>query len=239
MNPLLIPVVAAQAVYVRLTTETLPPAGGPDSGTAGGTAGAAADAAAGAGPLRIAVVGESTAAGCGVERHEDGFTGQFARELSARTGRPVDWSVLGRYGATARRIRYRLVPELDTGLHVAALLAGVNDVLTRRSSQDWGDDLAAVVGELAQRADQVLVTGIPPFGEFPSIPKTLGRYLGERAAVLDEVAQRVCSEVQGVTWIPSANVLPMGPDFFARDRFHPSAQGYREWAQVVAGKVAL
>ncbi|MCX4791683.1 MULTISPECIES: SGNH/GDSL hydrolase family protein [unclassified Streptomyces] len=231
MHPLLMPVVAAQALFVRMSTETLPPADGPESGTAG--------EAAGAEPLRIAVVGESTAAGCGVEQHEEGFTGQFARELSVRTGRPVDWSVHGRYGATARRIRYRLLPELDTGLHVVALLAGVNDVLTRRSPQDWGDDLGAVVGELAQRADQVVVTGIPPFAEFPSIPGVLGRYLGERAAVLDEVAQRVCAEVQGVTWIGSTNVLPMGPDFFARDRFHPSAQGYREWAQIVAGKVAL
>ncbi|MFD4764213.1 hypothetical protein ACFWOJ_36970, partial [Streptomyces sp. NPDC058439] len=115
MNPLLVPVVAAQAVYLRLSTETLPAAGGPESGTtdetvgapagepAGERAGAAAGGAAGAGPLRVAVVGESTAAGCGVERHEEGFTGQFARELSARTGRPVDWAVRGRYGATARR----------------------------------------------------------------------------------------------------------------------------------------
>ncbi|GAA3378607.1 hypothetical protein GCM10020367_58800 [Streptomyces sannanensis] len=96
-----------------------------------------------------------------------------------------------------------------------------------------------MIGELAQRADQVVVTGIPPFAKFPSVPGTLGRYLGERAAVLDEVAQRVCADVQGATWIGSTNVLPMGPDFFARDRFHPSAQGYREWAQVVAGKLAL
>lgn len=162
MHPLLMPVVAAQALFVRMSTEALPPAGGPESGTAG--------EAAGGEPLRIAVVGESTAAGCGVEQQEEGFTGQFARELSVRTGRPVDWSVHGRYGATARRIRYRLLPELDTGLHVVALLAGVNDVLTRRSPQDWGDDLGAVVGELAQRADQVVVTGIPPFAEFPSIP---------------------------------------------------------------------
>ncbi|MFF2014259.1 SGNH/GDSL hydrolase family protein [Streptomyces sp. NPDC058195] len=258
MNPLLMPVVAAQAVYVRMSTETLPPAGGPDSGTAdvgvlavtdagqasaasgaSAAAGGATGGAAGADRLRIAVVGESTAAGCGVESHEDGFTGQFARELSARAGCPVDWTVRGRHGATARRIRYRLVPEVDSGLHVVALLAGVNDVLTRRSPQDWGDDLEAVVGELAQRADQVLVTGIPPFAEFPSVPKAMGRYLGERATALDEVAQRVCAETPGVTWIGSTNVLPMGPDFFARDRFHPSAQGYSEWARVVAGKVAL
>ncbi|MFG2558686.1 SGNH/GDSL hydrolase family protein [Streptomyces sp. NPDC048496] len=165
--------------------------------------------------------------------------GNLARELSERTGRPVEWSVRGQYGATVRRIRYRLLHEVGSDLQVAALLAGVNDVLGRRSPQNWGDDLAAVVGDLARRAEEVVVTGIPAFGEFPSVPGTLGRYLAERATALDEVSQRVCAGIAGVTWIGSTDVLPMGPEFFARDRFHPLAHGYRAWARIVAGKVAL
>ncbi|GAA2391850.1 SGNH/GDSL hydrolase family protein [Streptomyces glaucosporus] len=237
MNPFLLPVIAAQGLYVRYSTEVLPPAGGPTTGTseASGTEGSEA----GGEPMRIAVLGESTAAGCGVDSHDDGFAGCFARALSERSGRPVEWSVWGRHGATLRRIRYRLLPEVSSGLRVAALLAGVNDVLTRRSPQDWGQDLEAVVGELAERAEQVVVTGVPPFGEFPSLPGTLRRYLAARAAELDEVSQRVCAGVAGVTWISSTDVLPMGPEFFARDRFHPSAYGYGEWARIVAGKVAM
>jgi lysophospholipase L1-like esterase len=242
MNPFLLPVIAAQGLFVRYSTETLPPAGGPTTGTCGaaGTFGASGtEGPAGGEPVRIAVLGESTAAGCGVDSHGDGFTGNFARELSERSGRPVEWSVCGQYGATLRRIRYRLLPEVGSDLRVAALLAGVNDVLGRRSPQDWGQDLEAVVNGLAERAEQVVVTGVPPFGEFPSLPGTLRRYLSTRAAALDEVSQRVCAGVPGVTWISSTNVLPMGPEFFARDRFHPSAYGYAEWARVVAGKVAL
>jgi lysophospholipase L1-like esterase len=243
MNPFLLPVIAAQGLYVRYSTEVLPPAGGPTTGTcpdarrsgAFGTEGPEA----GGEPVRIAVLGESTAAGCGVDGHDDGFTGHFARELSERAGRPVEWSVWGRHGATLRRIRYRLLPEVGSGLRVAVLLAGVNDVLARRSPRDWGEDLEAVAGELAERAEQVVVTGVPPFGEFPSLPGTLRRYLAARAAELDEVSQRVCAGVAGVTWISSTDVLPMGPEFFARDRFHPSAYGYGEWARIVAGKVAM
>ncbi|WP_328698438.1 SGNH/GDSL hydrolase family protein [Streptomyces sp. NBC_00342] len=230
MNPLLFPVIAAQGLLVRMRTETLTPAGGPTSGT---------ESPAEDEPVRIAVLGESTAAGCGVDSHGKGFTGHFARELGARTGRPVEWAVHGQYGATVRRIRYRLLPEVGPDLQVAALLAGVNDVLGRTSPQGWGDELHAVVKELGQRAEQVVVTGIPAFGEFPSVPGTLGRYLAERATALDDVSQRVCAEFANVTWVGSVDVLPMGPEFFARDRFHPSAHGYREWARIVAGKVAL
>jgi lysophospholipase L1-like esterase len=248
MNPFLLPVIAAQGLFVRYSTEALPPAGGPTTGTCpvAGTSEASGTSVApgtegpvGGAPVRIAVLGESTAAGCGVDSHDDGFAGSFARELSERSGRPVDWSVSGRHGATLRRIRYRLLPEVGSGLAVAALLAGVNDVLGRRSPQDWGQDMEAVVGGLAERAEQVVVTGVPPFGEFPSLPGTLRRYLARQAAALDEVSQRVCADVPRVTWISSTDVLPMGPEFFARDRFHPSAYGYGEWARIVAGKVAL
>lgn len=212
----------------------LPPAAGPTTGTAGDASRQ---------PLRLAVLGESTAAGCGVDTHDDGFPGCLARELAARTRRPVTWDVVGQHAATARRIRHRLLPRLGQDLDVAVLLAGVNDVLTRRAPGQWGDDLVAIVDDLADRAEHVAVTGIPPFQAFPSLPATLARYLAERAAALDEVARQVCAAQPRVTWVSSTDLLPAllpaGPDFFARDRFHPSASGYRRWAQAVAEHLAL
>jgi len=126
VNPLLLPIVAVQGMRVRAATEVLPPAAGPTSGTAGEDTSQP--------PLRVAVLGESTAAGCGADTNDNAFPGRLAGELATRTGRSVEWQVVGQYGATARRIRYRLLPELGgEKLNVAVLLAGVNDVLTRRT----------------------------------------------------------------------------------------------------------
>jgi lysophospholipase L1-like esterase len=230
MNPLLMPVVAFQGMRVRSSTETLPPADGPTSGTAGEASGT---------PVRVAVLGESTAAGCGVGTHDEGFPGGLARKLAATTRRPVAWEVVGQNAATARRIRYKLLPELGKDLDAAVLLAGVNDVLTRRSPAEWGDDLTAIVDDLTGRAEHVAVTGIPPFDVFPSLPTTLGRYLAERARALDEVSERVCGERPRVTFVSADGLLPVDADFFARDHFHPSAAGYRRWAEVVADHLAL
>jgi lysophospholipase L1-like esterase len=83
------------------------------------------------------------------------------------------------------------------------------------------------------------MTAIPPFTALPSLPTTLGRYLAERAAALDAVSRRVCAEQPRATWISSTDLLPIGPDFFASDRFHPSAIGYRRWARAVADDLAL
>lgn len=232
MNRLLLPVVALQGLWVRRTFILAAPVSGPSTGTSGGS-GAGAGAA-----LRLAVVGESTAAGSGVDSHDDGFAGSLARALTTRTGRPVDWEVAAQFGATARRIRHRLLPRL-TGEHdLAVLLAGANDVLTRRPAADWADDLAAIVDGLGARAERVAVSGIPPFGLFPALPGALRRYLGERAARFDEVARQVCAVRPAATWIGFGAGERPGPGFFAADRFHPSAAGYRQWAGAVADGLA-
>jgi hypothetical protein len=114
MNPFLLPVIAAQGIWVRSTTEKLPPAAGPTTGTAGDASNP---------PVRIGVLGESTAAGCGVNTHDNGFPGALARELAARGSRSVSWEVVGQNSATARRIRHRLLPQLGRDLDVAVLLA--------------------------------------------------------------------------------------------------------------------
>jgi lysophospholipase L1-like esterase len=149
----------------------------------------------------------------------------LAREINARTGRPVQWQVTGQFGATARRIRYRLLPQLDEDLDVAVLLAGGNDVMTRRSPDQWRDDLSAIVDGLTERADQVVVAGIPPFALFPSMSAALGRYLSERAAALDDVSRQICAARPGTTWVTMPGAPP--PYFFASDRFHLSAAGYQ------------
>ncbi|WP_369751302.1 hypothetical protein, partial [Micromonospora sp. ATCC 39149] len=98
MNPVLLPVVAAQGIWLRARTEILPPAGGPTTGATP----APPDVSTGAvdaRPLRLGVLGESTAAGCGADTHDEGFTGALARALAERT-RP-DGRLVG--GGPARR----------------------------------------------------------------------------------------------------------------------------------------
>ena len=97
MNRLKLPVAAVQGMWMRAAMKPAPPAAGPTRGTVGTSS---------APPLRIAVVGDSTAAGCGVGNHDDGFAGCLAREITARTQWPVQWHVVGQFGATARQRRH-------------------------------------------------------------------------------------------------------------------------------------
>lgn len=230
-NLLQLPIAAAQGLWLRSTIKLAPPATGPTSGTA--------DPAGPSGrtPLSVAVVGESTAAGAGAVSHNDAFAGSLARTLAARTRRPVHWQAVGQFGATARRIRYRLLPQLPDDLDAVVLLAGGNDVMSRRAPDEWRADLSAIVDGLMNHADLVVVAGTPPFSRFPSMPATLGRYLGARAAALDDVSRQVCAVRPCTTWVGMPGVPR--PEFFATDGFHLSATGYRHWAGVIAEHLDL
>jgi lysophospholipase L1-like esterase len=228
MNRVWLPVVAVQGLWLRSTVRPASTPGGGTSGTVPGPSEA---------PLRLAVLGDSTAAGCGVTGDEEAFAAPFAREVAARTGRPADWQAVGQFGATARRIRFRLVPRLGDDLDVVVLLAGANDVMAGRGPDLWRDDLTGILAALAGHTRQVVVAGIPPFTRFPSIPARLARYLGERADAFDAVSREICGrDPQRTTFIDPPGGTPP-PEFFAADRFHPSALGYRLWAQDVAARL--
>ncbi|MGW9630945.1 SGNH/GDSL hydrolase family protein [Agromyces sp. NPDC055520] len=225
------PLVAIQGRRARSEVEVLPEAAGPTTGRT-----AASDQP----TLRLIVVGESTAAGCGAGTHDEAFTGSFARELGALHARPVDWAVHGRHGATIRRVRHRIIPGFDAygDVDIAVLLIGVNDVLARTPVSQWRDDLVAVLGALADLAEHVVVAGIPPFDAFPSLPRPLRTYLAERGRALDAAAQVVCAADPAVSWMSSSGLANAEAEFFARDGFHPSPAGYQWWARDIANQLS-
>ena len=216
--------VAAQGLRVRRGVEVLPEASGARTGRVEGT-----------GPeVRVVVIGESTAAGCGVATHDEGFAGALAGALSAADGRAVAWEVCGASGATLQRIRDELVPQLRGVADVAVLLAGVNDVLTRRSPAQWADDLKSTLELVAAHAVTTVVAGVPPFEAFPALPRTLARFLAQRARSFDAASAEVCAARLNTQWIRTEGLVPLEPAFFARDGFHPSAAGYATWAEGIA-----
>jgi lysophospholipase L1-like esterase len=230
MNGAVLGVVAAQGLWVRRRTPKLPPAGGATSGVVGDDE---------VGALRVAIVGESTAAGLGVVSHARGFPGCLARHLAERSGRSVRWQVNGRDGATIRRVRHLMLGNLAGDLDCVVLLIGVNDVLSRTPALRWGQDLAGCLDTLGPRSRQVVVPGIAPFERFPSLPTTLARYLAGRAQTLDDEARSVCDGRSEALWIPASDGLDVGSDFFASDGFHPSAAGYDAWARQVATHIRV
>lgn len=218
-----LPLLLAQGRQVDRKTPRLPPAGGGPTGLVPGS-----DP-----PIRLLAVGESTAAGVGVEHLEQAVVGRFAQALNARGGRAVAWEAAGLSGATVREGHASLLPGIAPAPRdLVLILFGANDTLARHSARQFTRDLAALIEALRERvgAAPMLISSVPPLHTFPALPRPLNTYLGARARWLDAAAANL--KLPGVWHAPVE--LDMEPLLFAADGFHPGPLGYQAWGESLA-----
>lgn len=227
-----LPVLLTQGRRVRRTTARLPDATGP-SGLCGE----------GSEPHSLVVVGDSVAAGVGVDRHEHTVAGRLAAHLAGR-GRPVTWTVVARTGATAAGVCV-LVEELDDDdvlarADVVVVSTGVNDVTGLRSDRQWRRDLAGLLDLVLARAPHadVVLLGLPPMQRFPAMPRALGAVMGARARRLDAIGRSVVATRPRVSRLDlDAALRSLDHTAFADDGFHPSAAVHEEIAARITALV--
>jgi lysophospholipase L1-like esterase len=226
---LLAPILFVQARYVRRVTPRLPPADSPPHGVTSDNPQ----------PLRLVVLGESTAVGVGVSTHADALAGHTARALATATGRAVAWRVVGRSGASARQLaREFLGPDAILNADVVVVALGVNDTISVSSVGQWRRGLDAVLDGIRRLSPDalVLLSGVPPMQYLPVFPVPLRHVLGLRAYVLERTAMRWAASRPHVVHVPHPRVaLADAASMFCADRFHPSAAGYAHWAAALTG----
>ncbi len=117
---------------------------------------------------------------------------------------------------------------------------GINDLLAYRRVRAWRADLTALLHAVRSRvgaAVPVLALGIPPLRRFPALPQPLRGVFAVRAGLMDRVLARTCAGLDvGHVPLPAARISD-STEFFATDRFHPSAVGYRELAAELTAPV--
>jgi lysophospholipase L1-like esterase len=225
---LLAPLLVVQARQAVRRTPRLPMASGPAHGTAGQ----------GDPRRRLLVIGESTAAGVGADRHARALPGFLAAEMGGRLGGTVTWMVRGKSGATVRKILAELIPAGQEPFDVTVLTVGINDLFDRRAPRPWAGDLRGLIQALSGEngRTQVIVSGMPPVHRVPAIPQPLRFVLSRRARAMDRVMRQVSADC-GATYVPLDGAIPRDGGLFAPDGFHPSEAGYRAWARVLAEAV--
>lgn len=229
----LAPLLIAQGRRIRRTALRLPEAAGPREGASGVPENRAAR------PLRLLLVGDSSAAGVGAATQQQALAGSLALALAGTSFERVEWRVAARTGAAAADVLAIAEALPPWRCDVAVLVAGVNDVTGATSPVRWQRSVDGLIDVLRQRhgARGVVLSGLPPMHRFPLLPQPLRWYLGCQARRLDALlAQRAASDA-AVRHLP----LPEMDDraLMAADGFHPSAAGYRVWAEALAGEVIL
>jgi len=215
------PVLVAQGRWVRSKIPRLPHAPEPWSGAVSG-------------PSKISVLGfgDSTIAGVGVGDPHLGLTARFSHALHEELGRGVQWRSVGRSGATTEDLLGPfLPPALEKPADVVLISIGANDAKNLKplaATVDRFQRLLDVLNEGHPTAT-LLFSSLPAFYLFDTLPQPLRSVIYQHSQAIERSVRPL------IEHRPYAFMSPPPPryteGFFAHDGFHPSEQGYRDWAR--------
>lgn len=187
--------------------------------------------------LTFVVLGDSTSVGVGVDEAADAYATLLARRLAEGTGKSVELRVLGESGARVEDVLDDQVPaavELDPDVVFVGI--GANDVTHLTPLDDVRDSMRAALDLLGRTGATIVVAGAPDM-RIDAWHEPLRSLAYLRGKQVTGAVEEAATE-KGAAVVELAEET--GPFFaedpeghFSDDRFHPSALGYRRWADAI------
>lgn len=197
--------------------------------------------------IRIAVLGDSSAAGYGVTESARTVGALLASGLAEAAGSPVRLHNVAKVGGQSSDLGWQLERVLACGPdgkapHVAVIMIGANDVTHRVKVAESVRFMGDAVRRLRATGTEVVVGTCPDLGTIRPVAQPLRR-LARRWSRQLAAAQTIEVVSAGGRTVSLGSLL--GPEFDARpedmfgpDRFHPSAEGYATAAMALLPSVA-
>lgn len=191
--------------------------------------------------IRIALLGDSSAAGYGAERVEETPGALIASGVSEHADRRVYLRAFCVVGARSSDLARQVDRALTLEPEIAVILIGGNDVTHTVLPSQSVRYLTEGVRRLHKAGCKVLVGTCPDLGTIQPIApplKQVARHWSRQLAA----AQTIAVINEGGRTVSLGSIL--GPEFaaapallFGPDQFHPSAEGYRALATVLIPSV--
>ncbi|MCU7695782.1 SGNH/GDSL hydrolase family protein [Acinetobacter sp. AYS6] len=223
----LLPVLFMQGTKVRKNTPRLLEASGEREGIVGNGR-----------PLSLLILGDSAAAGVGVETQQDALSGAIISELQNQY--LISWKLHAKTGDTTKQV-FQALQHLDQqNYDVVVTSIGVNDVTKLTSANSWIKQQKQLFEHIQARFQPklIIVSGVPPMQHFPALPNPLAWLFGKYAEQMNQVLYKWLESQNQFRFVQydiesfQAMNLPM-----ASDGFHPSKEIYAIWGQQVAALV--
>lgn len=192
-------------------------------------------------PLTLAVLGDSSATGLGVQHPHQTPGAMLAAGLAACADRPVRLVCPAVVGARSSDLTGQADSVEAATPDVAVIMIGANDVTHRVKPPTAVRHLDHVVRRLRDAGAEVVVGTCPDLGTIEPVAQPL-RWIARRSSRALAAAQTIAVVEAGGRTVSLGDVL--GPEFaaspkelFGPDRFHPSAAGYASLAAALLPSV--
>lgn len=188
--------------------------------------------------LSILIVGDSAAAGVGVNNQADALLGNVLKQLQDQFH--IRYRLHAKTGHTSSQV-IQALDELNSQHYDVVLTSvGVNDVTKLMSADVWIKKQQQLYAKIEEKFTPTLIiaASVPPMNLFPALPNPLGWLLGQYAKKMNQQLAKLIAQNSKMTWVEydiqqyQALNLKM-----AEDGFHPSKEIYAIWAEQVADKI--
>ena len=187
-------------------------------------------------PLSFVVLGDSTAAGVGVDSVDGAYATLLAERLAAK-GRRVELLGVGVSGArVADLLEKQIAMAVAADPDLIFVAIGANDVTHLTPLDEVERDMVAVVTALQATGAEVVVAGAPDMraAAWYEPLRTLAGWRGRRVTAAIEAAARETGAIVVPLAKETAPHFAADPkDAYSTDDFHPGPGGYRAWADAI------
>jgi lysophospholipase L1-like esterase len=187
--------------------------------------------------IMYAALGDSLTTGAGVNNHNETFPYKIAEQL-ASNGDKVTLKNFSYPGAKTQDLINDLLDKaIASQPDVVTLLIGVNDIHNHISLNQFQTNYKYILDRLTKETTaKIYVINIPLIGSNTAILPPLDLYFNSQTEKFNNVIKELAGEYD-LKYIdlysPTKDLLRKDGPHYSSDSFHPSANGYKWWADII------
>jgi len=191
--------------------------------------------------LIYVALGDSLTAGAGTARYQEILPYLLAEEFAAGDETIVlkNHSVSG--AETADVIANLLSTAVDDNPDIVTLLIGVNDIHNKVSAVKFAENYEEILSRLQQGTKaKIYVINLPFIGSDKLMLPPYQALFDERTREFNEIIKDLAVKYS-IKYIdlysPTVDLFKRSGDHYSKDLFHPSALGYKVWADIIYDRI--
>ncbi|PWW67034.1 SGNH/GDSL hydrolase family protein [Actinokineospora spheciospongiae] len=186
--------------------------------------------------FRFRVLGDSLAAGVGCARAEQTL-GHLMSDVLRAAGHRVDLGVHAVSGARSTDLAAQVRAVLPTGVDLALVVIGANDLTSFTPPAAGAQLLHDAVADLRRAGARVVVATAPDLSVVSHVPPIYRAFVSQVSAMYARAQADAVVRAGGAVAAVGTDLhdrFAAEPGLFSADRFHPSPAGYALIAEALA-----
>lgn len=182
-------------------------------------------------------IGDSLTAGVGVGKYEETYPYLLAKKLEA-AGNNINLRNFSTPGFRSKDVLDFFVdPAIRSNPQIITLLIGVNDIHNHVGKDNFRNNYQAILEKLTKETTaKIYLINIPYIGSNTAIVPPLDYYFITETDSYNQIIEELAKEYQ-LGYIdlnsPMKELFKQDGKHYASDSFHPSAYGYKLWADLI------